>query len=318
MNCIVFQRFLVYIDCMMHNFKISEENAGVRIDKFLAKVIPQISRSQIQKLFADDLCFVNGGVVKKSYVLALRNAVLVKSFGIKKLDDAMSDEFLKFICKSSDYLVLDKPPGIAVHGENSIVDTLSGLLSDYFLDCERPGIVHRLDKQTSGCLLVARNQNALEYFQKQFKSRTVKKFYFALVKGKLPHSQGIIDSPIGRDFHHRKRMAISSQSSGKAAISKFKVIDEYFDCSLVEIELLTGRTHQIRVHMQAIGHPVIGDGVYGERILNEKFRKNFGLDRQFLHAHRLEFSDLRKKRIKAVSPLPEDLRAVLDKMKTRL
>lgn len=286
----------------------------MRIDKFLVKVIPQISRSQVQKLFTDDLCLVNGGVVKKSYVLALHDEVLVKSLGVKKNDGVMPDAILKFVCKSADYLVLDKPSGIAVHGEHSIVDLLLGLLYDDFIDRERPGIVHRLDKQTSGCLLVARNQKALEYFQKQFKGRTVRKFYFALVKGNLPHSQGIIDSPIGRDLHNRKRMAISSQSFSKAAISKFRVIDEYFDCSLIEVELLTGRTHQIRVHMQAIGHPVIGDGVYGERSLNEKFKKNFGLKRQFLHAHRLEFSDLRKKRIKAVSPLPEDLQAVLDKM----
>lgn len=299
---------------MQYNFKISEENAGERIDKFLVKVIPQISRSQIQKLFKDELCLVNGAAVKKSYVLILHDEVFVKSLSVMKDDGAVSDATLRFVCKSSDYLVLDKPPGIAVHGEHSIADLLSGLLSDDFIDHERPGIVHRLDKQTSGCLLVARNQKALEYFQKQFKGRTVKKFYYALVKGKLPHSQGIVDSPIGRDLHHRKRMAISSHSSGKAAISKFKVIDEYFDCSLVEIELLTGRTHQIRVHMQAIGHPVIGDGVYGERSLNEKFRKDFGLGRQFLHAHRLEFSDLKKRRIKAVSPLAEDLQVVLDKM----
>lgn len=286
----------------------------MRIDKFLVKVIPQISRSQTQKLFTDELCLVNGDVVKKSYVLALHDVVFVKSLSVRKDDEEGPDTVLKFICKSADYLVLDKPPGIAVHGEHSIADLLSGLLSDDFVDRERPGIVHRLDKQTSGCLLVARNQKTLEHFQKQFKGRSVKKFYFALVKGRLPHSQGIIDSPIGRDLHDRKRMSISAQSSGKAAISKFRVIDEYSDCSLVEVELFTGRTHQIRVHMQAIGHPVVGDRVYGERILNEKFRKNFGLDRQFLHAHRLEFSDLKRKRIKVVSPLPEDLQSVLDKM----
>lgn len=315
MNCIVFQHVLGYIDCVKYKFKISEENVGVRIDKFLVKVIPHISRSQIQKLFTDGLCLVNGDVVKKSYVLALSDVVFVKSLDVKKDEVAMPNAVLRFVCKSSDYLVLDKPPGIAVHGEHSIVSPLSKLLSDDFLDRERPGIVHRLDKQTSGCLLVARNQKSLEYFQKQFKCRIVKKFYFALVKGHLPHSQGIIDSPIGRDLHDRKRMAISSQFSGKVAISKFKVIHEYFDCSLVEIELFTGRTHQIRVHMQAIGHPVIGDSVYGERNLNEKFKNGFGLNRQFLHAHRLEFSDLKRKRIKAVSPLPEDLQSVLDKMK---
>ncbi|MBI4235723.1 RluA family pseudouridine synthase [Candidatus Peregrinibacteria bacterium] len=303
---------------MSFKFKVDTDGRGMRVDKFLTVMLPQFSRSYIQNMFDESLCFVNGSIVRKNFILRLGDDVLVKKRPVlKKL--AMKPTDIKFLVKNDDYFVIDKTAGIvvegSVRGENSICDYLSGLLSEDFVDKERPGIVHRLDRWTSGCLLVARNQNALEYFQKQFRLRKIKKIYFALVKGILTHKKGMIDSPIGRDSRDRKKMSVSSENSGRVAISKFEVVTEYLNCSLVKVEILTGRTHQIRVHMQAIGHPVVGDVLYGDRKLNATFKSDFGLERQFLHAHVLEFADLRKKWVKVVSELPEDLQNVIEKLK---
>lgn len=299
---------------MSFKFKVEDSESGLRVDKFLSSKLPQFSRSLLQKMFKNGLCLVNGVAVKKNAVLRHLDQVLARDPSNVAVRAELPHLELKFICEDPDYLVLDKPAGIVVHGKDSLCDYLPKFLSNDFVDSERPGIVHRLDKWTSGCLLVARNQNALEYFQKQFKGRTVRKIYIALVRGILQYKKGVVDSPIGRDLRSRKRMAISSEGTGKKAISKFRVMSEFDSNSLVEIELLTGRTHQVRVHMQAIGHPVIGDELYGDKKLNAHFEAEFGLKRQFLHAHVLEFQDLKKKPVRAVSELAGDLQGVLDKI----
>jgi 23S rRNA pseudouridine1911/1915/1917 synthase len=236
----------------------------------------------------------------------------------------MSDP--KILYEGNDYFVVDKPAGVVVHrsetsrGGEFLIDAFLDKIDENVGESFRPGIVHRLDKDTSGLLIIAKTQRGYEYFVSQFKRRAVKKKYLALVKGILEHKEGIIDSPIGRDVRNRKRMGVVAERMGKNAVSRFKVlkeleVDKKASVSLVEIEIETGRTHQIRVHMAAIGHGVVGDNTYGIGSFNRKFKEKFGLERQFLHACELGFKDPdTKKKILVTSELPEDLGSVMKKI----
>jgi len=217
----------------------------------------------------------------------------------------MSD--IKIIYEDKDILAINKPTGLVVHGENSLVDWLIKKypeIKGVGEDPERPGIVHRLDKDTSGVLLIAKNQKSFEYLKEQFQNRKIKKKYIVLVCGKLKVESGVIDLPIGRSKTPLKRLA-SEKARGKLreAITEYKVIKKFDNYTLVEAFPKTGRTHQIRVHFKAIGHPVAGDKLYG--------RQN-NLNRQFLHANSLEFNLLNGARIKLEADLPEDLKNFLN------
>lgn len=229
---------------------------------------------------------------------------------------------MKILYEDNDCFVVDKPANILVHpaeGKKDLDSTLVGaFLNKINWDDKndlRPGVVHRLDKDTSGVLLMVRNRAAYNNLIGQFKNRTVKKSYLALVRGIPEHEEAVIDSPVGRSLRDRKKMALSSESLGKNAVSEYKVIKKFDGCSLLRVRIKTGRTHQIRVHMAAIGHPVIGDEVYGDKKLNKMFREKFGLERQFLHAEMLKFKSPGTGKNETVkSELPEDLQKVLDKL----
>lgn len=222
--------------------------------------------------------------------------------------------------------VINKPAGMAVHLASAshkgatVVEEMREKITKDFKDKLRPGIVHRLDKDTSGALIIARNQAAVDDLVSQFKNRKVQKVYLALVFGVLQYPEGIIDSPISRSYRDRKKMALAADNVGKQAISKYKVlkqfkIDSKYNASLLEVQIMTGRTHQIRVHMASIGHSVIGDKLYGNKKINKFFENKFGLTRQFLHSQKIQFkSPNTGKSVKIEAPLPEDLETVLIKL----
>jgi 23S rRNA pseudouridine1911/1915/1917 synthase len=217
---------------------------------------------------------------------------------------------LTIIYEDEDILVIDKPAGLTVHPapghpSHTLVNAILAYCPGLTMSNEvvRPGIVHRLDKDTSGLIVIAKNDFAREYLAAQFKNRTVAKTYLVLVKGRLSPEQGIVEAPIGRDPHHRKRMAIVE--AGKQAVTQYRVRKYLDSYTLVEVSPLTGRTHQIRIHLSAIGCPVVGDPIYGI--------KSAHLDRQFVHAYRLGFRLPSTKQYQEfTSPLPGDLEQALE------
>lgn len=304
---------------ILNKFVCGEEDVLKRLDFFLSGKIPDLSRSYIQKCIRDGAVKVNGCVPKSSYRLGVSDEVVV-SLPQEKASSIIPMEIpLDVLYENKDFLVLNKKPHISVHPSvsNEDVPTLVHALLYYCKDSLsgiggvlRPGIVHRLDKDTSGCLVVAKNDKAHRYFSEQFKDRKVKKTYIALVKGKVSPESGTIDSPVGRSYKSGKKMSVHT-FSGRSATTYYKVIKYFNNCSLLEISIATGRTHQIRVHMSAIGHPVLGDTTYGDRKINKAFLEDFSLDRQFLHAKKLGFKDLSGKAREFVAPLPADLEKVL-------
>lgn len=229
---------------------------------------------------------------------------------------------MRILYEDDNCLVVDKPANILVHPKEGQKD-LKGTIITAFLDkikqndfdAFRPGVVHRLDKDTSGVLLLAKNKSAYDDLVGQFKARTIKKSYLALVRGIMQHKEAVIDSPIGRSLRNRKKMALVTLSLGKNAVSEYKVIKEFGNVSLLRVRIRTGRTHQIRVHMAGIGHPVVGDNIYGDKKFDKVFREKFDLERQFLHAEVIKFKLPGTKKTKTVSSkLPDDLETVLAKL----
>jgi len=294
---------------------VDEPYAGWRVDKFLAEKADW-SRSFVQKLLEAGLVEINNRKAKASDKLKTGDLVLASCLPPAPLALEAEQIPLKIIYEDEDLVVVDKPAGLVVHPapghpSGTLVNALLARLPDLagIGGTLRPGIVHRLDKDTSGLLVVAKNQQTQDSLSKQIKNRLIKKYYLALVWGHLTPQTGRIEVPIDRDKSHRKRMAPSM--TGREAISGYRVL-EYLShptkglLSLVEVEPETGRTHQIRVHFSYIGYPIVGDPVYGRR------RKISGLERQFLHACRLGFSLPRSGQwVEFESPLPEDLGQVL-------
>jgi 23S rRNA pseudouridine1911/1915/1917 synthase len=282
---------------------------NIRLDKYLTQVLPQFSRAYLQKLIVQGYVLVNGQRTKASQKLDKVDRVTV---GLPPLPALPSAEPipLTIIYEDEDILVIDKPAGLAVHPApghpshtlvNAVLARCPGLAMSNELT--RPGIVHRLDKDTSGLIVMAKNDLAREYLAAQFKSRTVAKGYLVLVKGRLSPEQGIIEAPIGRDPHSRRRMAIVE--AGKEASTKYQIRKYLDNYTLVDVTPLTGRTHQIRIHLSAIGYPVVGDPLYGI--------KSAYLNRQFIHAYRLGFRLPSTKQYQEfTSPLPMDLEQALE------
>jgi 23S rRNA pseudouridine1911/1915/1917 synthase len=282
---------------------------NIRLDKYLTKVLPQFSRAYLQKLIEQGYVLVNGQITKASQRLNKTDRITVELPPLP--GHPLAEPIpLAIIYEDADILVIDKPAGLTVHPApghpshtlvNAILAHCPGLTTSNEL--MRPGIVHRLDKDTSGLIVIAKNDFAREYLAAQFKSRTVTKGYLVLVQGRLSPEQGIIEAPIGRDPHRRQRMAIVE--AGKEATTQYQV-RKYLDTyTLVEVTPLTGRTHQIRIHLSAIGCPVVGDPVYGI--------KSAHLKRQFIHAYRLGFHLPSTKQYQEfTSPLPMDLEQALE------
>ena len=294
---------------MSKTYSFVADKPETRLDKFVVEKCPELSRTFAQKLIADGYITVNGQVAKASLKLDVGdkiNIIIPPTPPSLLSPEAIP---LNIIYEDADLLVVDKPAGLTVHPAPGHPDhTLVNAILAHFphladiSDSLRPGIVHRLDRDTSGVMLVAKNKVAQANLISQFKTRTVVKAYFALVKGHLTSERGIIEAAIGRDPRNRKRMAVVTE--GREARTEYRVIKYLGNYSLLEVILETGRTHQIRVHLAAIGYPVAGDPVYGV--------KSPHLSRQFLHACRLGFKlPSTGEYVEFTSELPPDLAKAL-------
>lgn len=255
-----------------------------RIDKYLAEELG-ISRSTVKKMIDEGFVLVNGKKAKASLILSDADELFVKDGFIKEASFEAEDIPINIVYEDDDLLVINKKSGMVVHpGNGNTSGTLVNALMHYTKNLSnkeafRPGIVHRIDKDTSGLMLVAKNDKAHDILAEGFKNKTIKREYIALVCGVIGEDSGVIDAPIGRDAKDRKKMCVTSENS-KKAVTHFKVLKRYEHYTLLRLILDTGRTHQIRVHMKYIGHPVYNDPVYG------KAYNDFG---QFLHSASIDF-----------------------------
>lgn len=271
-----------------YNHTVAPEQNKIRIDKLLSDVNPERSRSQIQTWIAEGYVKVNDRQVKANYKCEEGDIIEWQIPEVKALEIEAENIPLDVIYEDSDLLVVNKPRGMVVHpsvghGSGTLVNALLYHCNDLsgINGVERPGIVHRIDKDTSGLLIVAKHDQAHIGLSEQLANREVERKYIALVHGEIPHETGIIDAPIGRDPKNRQRMAVVD--NGKLAVTNFQVLKHFPDYSFIECELETGRTHQIRVHMRYIGYPLVGDPLYGPR-------KTIDLGGQALHAKKVGFT----------------------------
>lgn len=288
---------------------------GERLDRFVASEVSELSRSRVKRLIEAGQITVNGVPAKPALVLAPGDIVCVAVPARQASTLTPEQAPLEVVYEDAYLLVVNKPAGVVVHpGAGQHQGTLLAAVLAYRPDIahadadpQRPGIVHRLDRNTSGLLLVAATAEAQRDLRAQFKARTVDKVYLAMVHGRLEPVVGAIEAPIARDPQRRTRMTVSPD--GRYARTEYRVLDYYPGASYLEVKLLTGRTHQIRVHFSAIGYPVVGDRVYGHRGAKPR------APRQFLHSHRLSFEHpATGERIEFESPLPGDLQQVLDRL----
>lgn len=297
------------------NQLLSVEMGGDRLDVFLAMAVPEVSRSHWKNLIQDGRVTVNGAGSKPNHKLKAGDAVgwILPEKG--STEPQPENIPLNILFEDPSVLVLSKPPGLVVHpavGNESGTLVNALLFHDpVFQAVERAGIVHRLDKDTSGVMVVAKTEAALAELQRQFKAREIKKEYRAVVWG-APTPSGRIETLIGRHPKHRKKMAVLSEG-GREAITNFKTLESFLDVALLQVGIETGRTHQIRVHMAHLGHPVVGDAVYG------RARKNklpMTAERQMLHAAKLEFTHPNTgKRLSFEAPLFDDMCRLLDALR---
>jgi 23S rRNA pseudouridine1911/1915/1917 synthase len=269
-------------------FIVSENDVKLRLDHFLAKRLPLYSRSRLQQLIRSGFVRLNGASTRPRQIVRTGDKIDVRESPVEQIETRPQRIPLDILFEDDDLIVINKPAGLTVHPgagqrEHTLVNallshctTLSGIGGK-----ERPGIVHRLDKETSGCLVVAKNDLAHRELSRQFADRTVEKIYLALVAGKLHKPAGVIEERIGRHPVHRQRMSVTTKR-GRTAKTEYRVVRSNEEASLIECRLHSGRTHQVRVHLHHLGHPVLGDKVYGARLV-----KNF--PRQMLHAWKLGF-----------------------------
>jgi 23S rRNA pseudouridine1911/1915/1917 synthase len=319
------------IDASLDNnsliFKVTEADAGARLDAYLAAQIDGWSRARVQRLIEAGDVLVNGNLVKASYKVSPNDEIEVE------LTPAPASKFtpenipLEIVFEDDHIIVINKPAGLVVHPAAGIQSgTLANALAYHFQKLSnsgsiRPGIVHRLDKDTSGLLVVAKTESDHENLSDQFRAREVFKSYIALVYGVVKQPSGRIEQPIARDPRNRTRMAIVP--GGRGALSLYKVRRSYNAFTLLDVELKTGRTHQIRVHLSWLKHPVVGDELYGggrdnnvqDVQLRAQIRK---LKRQFLHAERLGFRHPQtREQMNFVAPLPVELTHLLEKLEKK-
>ena len=303
----------------MEDIKITVvEEAGQRIDKILVKALTDFSRTQIQMLIQDGHVLVNGKAIKASYKVEVNDEVMVHIPEPESTDILAEDIPLDIVYEDQDVIVVNKPTGMIVHPSAGIYKgTLVNALLYHCHDLSgingvmRPGIVHRIDKETSGLLMVVKNDMAHASLSEQLQEHTVTRRYLALVHGLIPHEFGRIEAPIGRDPKDRQKMTCTDMNA-KDAISNFKVLERFKDMTLVECRLETGRTHQIRVHMQYIGHPVYGDPQYGLK----RDDTTYG---QYLHAKILGFVHPRTgEDMYFESELPDFFKAKLDELRNEM
>jgi 23S rRNA pseudouridine1911/1915/1917 synthase len=273
----------------MTRLEVSSENAGTRLDVFLASALPAFSRSRLQSLIREGFVTLNGEPARPREILPRGAVIELREPEIEKMEAQAESIALDILFEDDDLVVLNKPAGMVVHpGAGHQQHTLVNALLAHCKNLsgiggkERPGIVHRLDKETSGCLVVAKNDAAHRDLSRQFAARTMTKIYLALVAGTLRQTSGVIDKAIERHPVHRQRMSIARRQ-GRSAKTEYRVLRSGGGISLVECTLHTGRTHQIRVHLHHLGHPVLGDKLYGGKRAGD-------YPRQMLHAWKLGFT----------------------------
>ena len=296
-----------------------EQHVHERLDKFLTESLPEFSRSRIQGLIAAGLVDVNGLPAKKAGQALESGSKITVRIPPPVPANLIAEEIpLDIVFENDDLIVVNKPAGMVVHpaaGHSS--GTLVNAVLGYDPDIEgiggeeRPGVVHRLDKETSGLILLARNERAHRWLQDQFRLRKVEKTYLALVEGKPPTPSGRVEAYIGRDPKHRKRMAIVSEKKGREAISEYQTLESFKSHTLLEFHPFTGRTHQIRLHCAFLKCPIVGDEVYGRK------SQSIDLDRHFLHAYRLKIILPGEKEARIFeAALPAELEQVLNQLRS--
>jgi 23S rRNA pseudouridine1911/1915/1917 synthase len=299
----------------MEALVLTVTESGTRLDRYITTHLPDLSRAAVQRLIDDAYVLVDGLARKASYRVRVGETIHVRVPPPEPATPRAEKIPLDIVYEDGDLLVINKPAGMVVHPaaghrEGTLVNAILAHCPNLNVGgVERPGIVHRLDSETSGVIVIAKNDAAMRDLQAQFKTRRVHKTYLALVEGIVRPPRGKIDAPIGRDPKHRQKMAVVTRGTSRAAITVYRTLANLGAYTLLEVEPQTGRTHQIRVHLAFLGFPVVGDVVYGKK------KNALGLARQFLHAWKLTFTLPRDGRtVTFTAPLPADLRAVLHKL----
>lgn len=294
---------------------IVEQNQQERLDVYLA-LCTGYSRSYIKQLIDNGNILLNGKIAKASKIISLGDKIIIDE-PIKELDVIPQDIPLDIIYQDRYIAVINKQQGLSVHpAGGAVTNTLVNALLHHFKDLSkingviRPGIVHRLDKDTTGIMVIAKSDEAHLSLSKQLAKRKIKKVYIGLLEGVLKNDNGTIETFIGRDKTNRKKMAVLP--SGRLAITHYKVLERFSQNTLVEFDLITGRTHQIRVHCKHIGHPIVGDKVYGYK------KQRFNLDGQLLHSYKIGFMHpISGEWLEFTAPLPENFSKVLQILKSK-
>ncbi len=301
-------------------------DVGRRLDLFIAQRLPELSRTRIQELIREGHVHVDGRIAKVAHRVSAGEIVEIAVLQRPAPEAQPEDLPLDLLYVDADFVIVNKPAGMVVHAgaghsRGTLVNALLHRLGNLSGagGALRPGIVHRLDRETSGAMVVARNDQAHEHLSEQFRSRNVRKIYLALVHGKIPRDSGTITLPISRDPHRRTRMTARA-TKGRHARTDWRVVARLDRCTLIEAVLHTGRTHQIRAHFAAIGHPVVGDTLYGApRGLKAGTRNLPVLERNFLHAALIGFSHPSSGEwVEVRAPLPRDLRVYFDQLGSTL
>lgn len=299
----------------MEKYIVKSGEQGKRLDSYISSQNEKITRTTAQRLIEQGNILVNGKKQKVAYKIAENDVITVEQEEPKQIELKAQKIPIEIIYEDEDIIVVNKPKGMVVHPANGNPDgTLVNAIMDICKDSLsgiggeiRPGIVHRLDKDTSGLLIVAKNDMAHVKMSEQIKNHEVKKTYIALVRGVIKENEATIDMPIGRSASDRKKMAVTK--NGKNAVTHIKVLKRYNKYTLLEINIETGRTHQIRVHLSHIGYPIIGDYTYSNG------KNEFGVEGQCLHAKCLEFKHpITKKEMKLEAPLPKYFQDIINKL----
>jgi 23S rRNA pseudouridine1911/1915/1917 synthase len=292
----------------------TRDNLGMRLDRYVADQLPDMSRGTVQGLIESGRVRVDGQQRKPKFRMTPGEVVSVE-IPPPRIDEILPDPIpLAIVYEDADVIVVDKPAGMVVHPapghpRGTLANALLAHVPGISVGCsQRPGIVHRLDKDTSGLIVAAKTDRGRTALVSQWETRSVEKTYLALVSGSLMDEEATIDAPIGRDPKNRQRMAVVR--SGRPAVTHFHVVERFPDFTLLEVSIETGRTHQIRVHLAFIGHPIVGDQVYGRARPTDPH-----LEHHFLHASALGFRLPDGEALRLESPLPQDLEAVLEELR---
>jgi len=303
------------MDILMDEIKLISEKSDLRIDAYISSKLDSLSRSAVQKLIGDNNITVNNKAINKNYKIKINDEIKVIMPPPQVLDVKAEDIELDIVYEDSDVAVINKPQGMVVHPaaghySGTLVNALMNNVEDLssINGVLRPGIVHRLDKNTSGLLIIAKNDLSHNFLSNCLKEHSINRIYYALVEGVVKNDKGVINAPLGRSEKDRKKRCVTTKNS-KEAITNYDVIKRYKKYTLIKLKLETGRTHQIRVHMKHIGHPVVGDDVYG------KEDKKFGLKGQLLHSKSIGFiHPTTKEYLEFDSELPDYFKKVLEKI----